>query len=103
VNLDRWPLPYTRLECADCKRFGRLNTDRLIDQYGPDYPMWKLRDELGVAKCEKGTEYCKSSFADAFLVDAIIEQDREKVLKPELIPEAEEWREKLGMRSRGWT
>jgi hypothetical protein len=100
MRLSDWPLPYVRLSCEFCEREGKLATEKLIDRFGSDVDMFTVREELAKPGCkvENPKDICKSKLTDALLVDAILEPDIAKVLKKDLLPEAREWREKLGIK-----
>jgi hypothetical protein len=99
MRLDDWPLPYLRISCTRCGREGKLNTDKLVEKFGPDEGLFMVREQLAEPGCKREDKStpCMAILPDALLVDAIIEEDESKVIKPELIPEAKEWRKKLGM------
>jgi hypothetical protein len=100
MRLSDWPLPYVRLSCEFCEREGKLATEKLIGWFGPDADMFTVREELAKPRCKKTNpkDICKSKLTDALLVDAILEPDIAKVLKKDLLPEAREWRKKLGIK-----
>jgi hypothetical protein len=102
VRLDEWPLPYVRVKCAQCDREGKLGRVGLIDRFGPDSDMFSVREKLTEPSCMRPDKKqpCMSILPDARLVQAILEQDESKVIDARLIPEAREWREKLGMGER---
>jgi hypothetical protein len=97
MRLEDWPLPYLRVKCGKCQREGRLNMDGLLVRFGPDRDLFVVREKLTQENCQRLDKKlpCLSMLPDALLVQAILEPDETKVLKPELLPEAREWREKL--------
>jgi hypothetical protein len=99
--LDEWPLSYVRVKCTKCDREGKLNTDRLVEKLG-NIDMFTARDKISQPGCQRTDKAapCMSILPDAMLVQAIIEEDESKVLKPELLAEARDWRQKLGMGER---
>lgn len=64
--------------------------------------MFLIREEMSQHICT-GKADCRSIYADALLVDAILEPDTSKVLRPALLPEAREWRKKLGLNVHEYT
>jgi hypothetical protein len=99
VKLSEWPLSYVRVKCAKCEREGRLKTDGLLERFGPDRDLFTVREKLTEPSCKRPDKKqpCLSTLPDATLVQAILAKDDSEVLKPELLPEAREWREKLGL------
>jgi hypothetical protein len=98
-KLRDWPLPNVRVSCKVCKREGQVSKEKLGEKYGLDEDMFSIREALTLPTCGRTNqqEPCSAILADALLVDAIFEPDVAKVLKPELLPEAREWRTKLGI------
>jgi hypothetical protein len=96
MKLSEWPLPYVRVKCEKCEREGRLKKDGLLDRFGPDREMFVVREKLTEASCKRPDKKqpCQSILADALLVQAILAERDEDVIKPELLPEAREWRKK---------
>jgi hypothetical protein len=99
MKLAEWPLPYVRVKCAKCDREGRLNMAGLIERFGPEREMFTVREKLTEPGCkrEDKKQPCMSILPDALLVQAIMATPSEVVIKPELLAEAKEWREKLGL------
>jgi hypothetical protein len=99
MRLDDWPLPYLRLKCARCSRDGKLDVEKLIERFGPDQELFIVRDELSRNGCKStgALDPCHSILPDALLVDAILETDESRVIDQSKIPEAKEWRTKLGI------
>jgi hypothetical protein len=98
VRLEEWPLPYVRVKCAQCDREGRLKKDGLLERFGLDREMLVVRQKLTETTCERENKKqpCMSILTDALLVQATLAEKDEDVLEPKLLPEAREWREKLG-------
>ncbi len=98
MTLGTWPLDLVKVECEKCGRKGQMHTDRLIGKYGADMDMFSARLKITEAGCQRAdrAQPCTAILPDAFLVQAIIETNEEKVLKKELIPEARRWREESG-------
>jgi hypothetical protein len=99
MRLDEWPLPYVRVKCAKCDREGRLNRVGLLDRFGPDREMVVVREKLTAPGCQRPDKKqpCQSILPDAVLVQAILAEKEQDVLDPRLLPEAIEWRQKLGL------
>ncbi len=99
MRLEDWPLPYVRVKCAKCDREGRLNTDRLIARFGHDREMSVVREKLTADGCGRADKKqpCLSILPDALLVQAIMAPTEGEVLSPKLLPEAIEWRQKIGL------
>jgi hypothetical protein len=99
MQLDEWPLPYVRVKCAKCDRGGRLNRVGLLDRFGPDRDLFVVREKLTEPGCKRPDKKqpCQSTLPDALLVQAILAERKEDVIKPALLPEAIEWRQKLGL------
>jgi len=102
MRLDDWPLPYVRVKCGKCGREGRLKKSGLLDRFGLDREMFVVREKLTEASCQRQDKRqpCMSILPDALLVQAILARDDSEVLKPALLSEAREWRQKLGMGER---
>jgi hypothetical protein len=102
MRLSDWPLPYVRVKCAQCDREGRLKKDGLLERFGPDREMFVVRETLTEPSCKRENKKlpCMSILPDALLVQAIMAERDEDVLKLELLEEAQEWRQKLGMGER---
>lgn len=94
MKLSDWPLPYVRVACAQCEREGRLKKDGLIERFGPDREMFVVRQKLTEPTCKRENKKapCLSILPDAVLVQAILAERDEDVIKPELLSEAREWR-----------
>ena len=58
-----------------------------------------VREKLTADGCERADKKhpCLSILPDALLVQAITAEKEEDVLQPKLLPEAIEWRQKLGL------
>jgi hypothetical protein len=99
MRLDEWPLPYVRIACAKCEREGKLNRVGLLDRFGPEREMFVVREKLTEPSCKRPDKKqpCQSILPDALLVQAITAEREEDVVKRELLPEAIEWRQKLGL------
>jgi hypothetical protein len=97
MRLEDWPLPYVRVGCSKCEREGRVAKARLIERFGPDRMMYVVRARLTEESCSRPDKKvpCQSILPDALLVQAITAEDDKDVLKPNLLPEAREWRQKL--------
>lgn len=69
----------------------------LIERFGADREMFTVREKLTANGCQRPNKNlpCLSTLPDALLVQAILADNDEDVIKPELLPEAREWREKL--------
>ncbi|GAB9153397.1 hypothetical protein BDS110ZK17_25000 [Bradyrhizobium diazoefficiens] len=102
MKISEWPLPYVRVKCAQCDREGRMKLAGLIERFGPDRDLFVVREKLTEPGCkrENKKEPCQSILPDARLVQAIVAKTEDDVLVKELLPEAREWREKLGMGER---
>lgn len=96
MRLDQWPLPTVGLVCKQCGREGKLATERLQDRFGDEADMSLILEPL-VGPCgrENKAEPCIAKFGDALLVDAIL--DPHNPLDDSLLPQAAEWRDRLGM------
>ena len=99
MRLDQWPLPYVRVKCAQCDREGRMSRVNLLDRFGPDREMFVVREKLTEPTCKRENKKlpCMSILPDALLVQAIIAEREEDVIDPKLLPDAIEWRQKLGL------
>jgi hypothetical protein len=99
MRLDEWPLPYVRVKCAKCDREGRMKRVGLLDRFGPDREIFVVREKLTAEGCQRPDKKqpCLSVLPDAMLVQAILAEKDEDVIKPELLPEAIDWRKKLGL------
>jgi hypothetical protein len=51
-TLSEYPFEMVELACEACERRGRLRKARLIEQYGPDYGVARLRETL-IKDCPK--------------------------------------------------
>lgn len=102
MRLGDWPLPYVRVACAQCQREGKLKLDGLIERFGEDREMFVVRQKLTEPTCNRPEKKlpCQSILPDARLVQAITAPTEADVLVKELLPEAREWRQKLGMPER---
>lgn len=96
MHLDEWPLPYVRLICQQCGREGKVATERLQDRFGDEADMSMILEPM-VGDCHRPNkaEPCIAKFADALLVDAIL--DPENALEPALVPQAQALRQELGL------
>jgi hypothetical protein len=58
--LGRWRLPYVRIACRKCPRFGQYHTAKLIARYGVDITIPMLMSHL--VKCDRRTfsDYCRA-------------------------------------------
>ena len=94
MKLSDWPLPYVRVKCSKCGREGRLNMPSLIERFGPDRELFVVRQKLTQPSCKRPDKKqpCQSILPDALLVQAIMAERDEDVIKQELLPEAREWR-----------
>jgi hypothetical protein len=99
LRLDAWPLPYVRVKCAKCDREGRISRVKALDRFGPDRLMSVVRQKLTEPTCERPDKKqpCMSILPDGPLVQAILAETEAEVLVPKLLPEAIEWRQKLGL------
>lgn len=98
MDLATWPLPTLRVSCKRCDFSADANVDELRIGYGEDFSLRSLFLEM-LKDCEHRGDAngCGMFFTDALLVDAILEKNPDRVLRKDLIPEANEWREKLGL------
>ena len=99
MRLDEWPLPYVRVSCEKCEREGKLSRVGLIDRFGPERDLFTVREKLTEPTCKRPDKKqpCQSVLPDAMLVQAILAESEEDVLDPRRLPEAIEWRQKLGL------
>src|SRR5437868_6054250 len=99
MRLDDWPLPYVRIKCAKCDREGRISRVNALDRFGPERELFAVRAKLTEASCkrEDKKQPCMSILPDAMLVQAILAEREEDIIDPKLLPEAIEWRQKLGL------
>jgi len=100
MRLDEWPLPFVRVKCAKCDREGRMKRVGLLDRFGPERDMFVIREKLTAEGCQRPDKKqpCLSILPDALLVQAILSiGNGDEPMKPELLPEAREWRKKLGL------
>jgi hypothetical protein len=99
LTLNDWPLPTVRLSCRVCGQELELEREVLLALYGEAQELFALREELAAHHCgqTKSNEVCSAILTDALLVQAIFEPDASQVLKPELLPQAREWRARLGI------
>ena len=98
MKLGDWPLPYVRVKCSKCDREGRLNTDGLIERFGPDREMFVVREKLTQPSCKRPDKKqpCQSTLPDALLVQAITAKTDDEIFDKRLTAEAKEWRAKNG-------
>jgi hypothetical protein len=99
MKLADWPLPYVRVKCANCEREGRLSKDGMLERFGADREMFVVRGKLTEPSCKRENKKspCMSILPDALLVQAILAKTEDEVIDSKLLPEAIEWRQKLGM------
>jgi hypothetical protein len=102
MMLADWPLPFLHVKCGECGREGRMSKEGLLERFGPDREIYTVRAKLTEPTCKRPDKKqpCKSILPDALLVQAILAEDDADVIKPELLPEAREWRQKLAMGER---
>lgn len=94
MNLAEWPLPMVRLSCKTCGMEQEFPTPVVRVVHG-DVEMSTIRHDL--SDCSEPFGDCFAVYTDALLVQAIQEPDESKVIDPKLLPQAREWREKLGL------
>lgn len=98
MELREWPLPEVRIGCIKCNRETTYSRDGLAALFGDDVHLLGMLMDLS-AGCDPGVnEVCKQKYLDGLLVEAILEDDESQVLEPSLLPQAREWRERLGIR-----
>ncbi|WP_316200862.1 MULTISPECIES: hypothetical protein [unclassified Bradyrhizobium] len=90
MRLEDWPLAHVRVKCAQCDREGRVSKVKLLERFGHDREMFVVRAKLTEPTCDRKDKKqpCMSILPDAMLVQAILAERKEDVLKPELIEEA---------------
>ena len=96
MRLEDWPLPYLRVSCAKCEREGRLKLSGIIERFGPDCELYVVREKLTAPSCKRPDlkQPCQSFLPDALLVQAIMAERKEDIIKPQLIEEAANWNPK---------
>jgi hypothetical protein len=92
-----WPLPEVRIVCRKCGLESSIPRDALSAIFGDDADIFTVRQEMTGSCVPTKNEVCQSRLGDALLVQAINEPDVAKVVEPSLLPEAREWRERLGI------
>ncbi|WP_298952061.1 hypothetical protein [uncultured Methylobacterium sp.] len=97
MRIADWPLPEVRIVCTKCGLESTLPRDSLAAVFGDDADLFSIRQEMTSSCIPTKNEVCQSKLADALLVQAILQPDVAKVVEPSLLPEAREWREKLGI------
>jgi hypothetical protein len=76
-----------------------MKIDGLIERFGPDRELFVVREKLTEPGCKRENKKlpCQSILPDSLLVQAILAEREEDVIDPKLLPEAIEWRQKLGL------
>jgi hypothetical protein len=98
MRLLEWPLPEVNMICKDCGHEMSFDQEGLKALFGEEADMSLLRIELasGCVKGKPGVE-CWLVYKDALLVNAILANSDEEVLEKSLLPQAREWRKRLGL------
>jgi hypothetical protein len=97
VRIADWPLQEVRIVCKKCGLESTIPRDALSAVFGDDADIFSVRQEMTSSCVPTKNEVCQSRLGDALLVQAINEPDVAKVVEPSLLPEAREWRERLGI------
>jgi hypothetical protein len=92
-----WPLPEIRIVCRKCGLESSLPKEALVMAFGEDADLFSVRQEMTGSCVPTKNEVCQSRLGDALLVQAINEPDVAKVVEPTLLPEARQWRTRLGI------
>jgi hypothetical protein len=65
----------------------------LIERFGPDRELYVVREKLTAPSCKRPNpkQPCQSILPDALLVQAIMAERKEDIIKRQLIDEAANW------------